>query len=187
MANNKNIIIVVDMQNDFITGSLGSNEAESIIPTVSSIINNEKSKGSRIIFTKDTHYDNYLDTHEGQLLKVPHCIKDTEGWNICSELDTEGDNTFIIEKNSFGYDKWKESGLITDEYNCIILVGLCTDICVISNALILRALYPEKNIIIDIDATAGTDLKNKASALRVAKCCQVDVYPYSYCKGYWKR
>lgn len=161
-------LIVVDMQNDFIDGTLGTNEAQVIVPIVTRIV--DTGKYDKLFFTRDTHDENYFNTLEGKKLPVKHCIKDSHGWQITDKLNI--DDATIIDKQTFGYDGW--SGLL-DNYDEIDIVGLCTDICVISNALTIRAFYPNKQISIIESATAGTTPENKAAALKVAKSCQIDV------------
>ena len=138
-------LIVVDMQVDFISGALGSKDAEAIVPAV---VEKVKSFDGKIIFTRDTHHEYYLNTQEGRKLPVPHCIKDTDGWQICSELRPYGDA--IVDKLTFGS---MELPQIIRNYGgpveSIELCGLCTDICVISNAMILKAAFPETKIIVD--------------------------------------
>lgn len=170
----KKTLIVVDMQNDFIDGALGTKEAQAIVPNVKKKIEEYKARGDEIIFTKDTHYyDSYLYTNEGQHLPVGHCIKDTEGWNISKELDTKCCN--IIDKNTFGYNAWDLHITQEDVDDEIELVGLCTDICVISNALILKATFPEMKITVDASCCAGVTPKSHQAALITMKMCQIDV------------
>lgn len=164
----KKALIVIDMQHDFIDGSLGTNEAKQILPNVKKII--EAKDYDKIFFTRDTHFKNYLQTQEGKNLPVPHCIKDTPGWQIHEDLDTSFST--IIDKVSFGYDKWNNC---LDGIDEVVLVGLCTDICVISNALIIKALYPEMKISIIENATAGVTPQAKEAALMTARSCQIRV------------
>lgn len=164
----KKALIVIDMQHDFIDGALGSEDAKAIVPFVKNLI--DKRDYNKLVFTRDTHFENYMETQEGKHLPVPHCIKDTYGWEIHPELDTT--NATIIDKYSFGYDKWQGHFDGMDE---IILTGLCTDICVISNALILKALYPETNISIVKNATAGVTPATKDAALATAQSCQIQI------------
>ena len=166
----KSLLIVIDCQNDFIDGSLGSPEAEAIVPNVQRIIQMFKDNGDDIIFTRDTHYKNYMNTSEGKNLPVSHCVKNTYGWQISDQLDTEGCR--IIDKNTFGVRDWAYYGL---QYKEIVLVGLCTDICVVSNALILKADYPEIPIVVDANCCAGTTPANHAAALQTMKSCQIIV------------
>lgn len=162
------ILIVVDMQNDFISGSLGSNAAKEIVPKV---LHKIKSFDGRIIFTRDTHSSKYLTTREGRLLPVEHCIKYSNGWQICDELKEFV--TEIVDKTTFGsYDLPKVIGENPDE---IELCGLCTDICVISNAMILKAAYPETDIIIDSSCCAGVTPDSHKTALDAMRAVQIIV------------
>lgn len=164
------ILIVVDMQNDFITGSLGTKEAQAIVPNVKKKIEEYNARGYEIFCTKDTHFEDYLETNEGKNLPIKHCIKYTNGWDISKELNV--DNAMFINKNTFGYSGWRGFSLDNDD---IEIVGLCTDICVISNALILKAAYPEINITVDANCCAGTTPENHKAALTVMKSCQINV------------
>ena len=161
-------LIVVDMQNDFIDGSLGTPEANAIVENVRELV--DSGIYDRIIYTRDTHGTNYLETFEGRHLPVEHCIKDTHGWKISNKLNLS--SAEIIDKPTFGYTKWKDK---LQDCESIDIVGLCTDICVISNALILRAIYPDVEISIIKNATAGTTPSKKQSALDVALSCQINV------------
>ena len=133
------ILIVVDMQNDFIDGALGTQEAVAIVPYVKEVVENFDGK---VFFTRDTHFENYMETQEGKNLPVPHCIKDTEGWQICPVLE-ELRKTEAIDKLTFGSKDLV--GVLKEEENIeeITFVGLCTDICVISNVMVVKAFYPE--------------------------------------------
>lgn len=167
----KNCLLVIDMQNDFITGSLGTKEAEKIVPFVKSRIEKAINTGEDIFFTKDTHYDSYLDTKEGTFLPVKHCIDGTLGHDICDELKPfEKNAKEIFIKNTFGF---KDFPKYLEEYDKITLIGLCTDICVISNALLIKAFYPERNIIVEKNLCAGTTIENHTSALNVMKSCHI--------------
>ena len=161
-------LIVIDMQNDFIDGSLGTKEAVAIVPNVKKKIEEYKVNGDEIIFTRDTHPENYLETSEGKKLPVKHCIKDTYGWQINAELFT--DDAKIIDKPSFGFTGWSAM-----EFEEIEIVGLCTDICVVSNALILKALFPEIKISVDSSCCAGVTPQTHQSALATMKMCQIDI------------
>ena len=161
-------LIVIDMQYDFIDGSLGTNEAQNILPNVKDLI--DKKDYDNLFFTRDTHYKNYLETQEGKKLPVKHCIKNTHGWQIHEILNTDGAE--IIDKESFGFNGWKGK---LDNFDEVVLVGLCTDICVISNALIIKAFYPEIKINIVEDATAGVTPESKAAAIKTAKSCQINI------------
>lgn len=167
----KKCLIVVDMQNDFISGSLGSDEAKKIVPHVKEIIEKAIKDGEDIYFTKDTHYEDYLNTKEGQFLPVKHCIENTSGHDICDELkpyEKNAKNIFI--KNTFGY---KDLPTYLNDYDSITFVGLCTDICVVSNVILTKAFYPEKNIIVKKDCCAGTSVENHNAALSVMKSCHI--------------
>ncbi len=161
-------LIVIDMQNDFINGSLGTEEACAIVDNVKKKIKEYEKNGDEIIFTRDTHYDNYLETFEGKKLPVMHCIKNTDGWQIFDGLITE--NAKIIDKETFGYTGWNKM-----KFEEIEIVGLCTDICVVSNALILRAYFPDMKITVQSDCCAGVTPKTHEAALETMKMCQIDV------------
>lgn len=163
-------LIVVDMQNDFITGALGTPEAQAIVPKVKKKIEEYRERGHKIVFTQDTHFDDYLDTMEGEKLPVAHCIKDTYGWQIADGLYVEGES--VVEKYQFGYPAWDHLLIWHDEME---LVGLCTDICVISNALIMKAMTRIREITVDASCCAGTTPENHRSALQVMKSCQINV------------
>lgn len=171
------ILIVVDMQNDFIDGSLGTPEAQAIIPKVKEKIEEYRKNNYPILFTRDTHYENYLETQEGKNLPIKHCIKETEGWKIKEDLDCL--DCAHVNKESFGWDFW---GITLDPFYTDIkdieeieLVGVCTDICVVSNALILKSQFPETKITVDASCCAGTTVENHKAALKVMKSCQVNV------------
>jgi len=164
----KKLLIVVDMQNDFITGPLGSEQAEKILPAVNAKIEKYRENGSSIIFTRDTHDENYLETQEGRRLPVVHCIEGTDGHEITRELDT-GDS-LIFDKPAFG-----ALDLVNEEYDEIELIGLCTDICVVSNALILKAKYPETRVTVDASCCAGASDEGHKAALLTMKSCQVNI------------
>ena len=166
------VLIVVDMQNDFIDGSLGTLEAQAIVPRVAAKIRQYKQDEEFVVYTLDSHTDDYLDTNEGKHLPIKHCIVGTEGWQLPAEVDYL--YTGHIMKPSFGYDKWRE--FFADKFvEEIELVGLCTDICVVSNALILKAIFPEIKISVDASCCAGTTPENHAAALTVMKSCQIEV------------
>ena len=163
-------LIVIDMQNDFIDGSLGTAEAVAIVENVRAKIRAAAEAGDQIIFTRDTHQENYLETNEGKHLPVVHCIEGTPGWEIREGLYVEGAE--IINKPSFGYTGWQFHDL--EDSDEIELIGLCTDICVVSNALILKALYPEKTISVDPACCAGVTPDSHAAALKTMSMCQIE-------------
>ena len=164
-------LIVVDMQVDFITGSLGSHMAEAIVPGV---VDKVKNFDGRIIFTRDTHFDDYMSTQEGKKLPVMHCVKDTDGWQICSELAPYAEN--VVDKVTFGSVKLPEIiKAYGDNIEEIELCGLCTDICVISNAMILKAAFPEVKITVDGSCCAGVREESHNTALEAMKMVQIEV------------
>lgn len=167
----KKALIVVDMQNDFITGSLANPYAQVIIPNVKKKIEECKARGDKIIFTTDTHFDNYLKTNEGKQLPVKHCIIGTHGWKICDELDDP--TGWHVNKKSFGYIHWDE--WIDDDIESIEIVGTCTSICVVSNALILKATFREVEITVDASCCACVTPESHKHALEVMKMCQINV------------
>ena len=168
----KRLLVVVDMQKDFIDGSLGTKEAQEIVPNVAEKIKEYQNAGDQVVFTFDTHYENYLETQEGKRLPVKHCIKGTEGWELDKALqDFKGE---YFEKPSFGsreLAQWAEKG----DFSSIELVGLCTDICVISNAMLLKAFLPEVPIMVDSLCCAGVTPESHERALEAMKACQIEV------------
>jgi nicotinamidase-related amidase len=165
-------LIVIDMQNDFVDGALGSAEAQAIVPNVVEKVRTWPMEDC-LAFTRDTHYDHYMTTLEGQLLPVPHCIKDTDGWQIIDELLPYAEESDVIDKETFGYEFWANTRL--EECDEIHLCGLCTDICVVSNALALRMFYPDMPIIVDASCCAGVTPEKHLAALEVMKSCQIEV------------
>ncbi len=164
-------LIVVDMQVDFITGSLGSELATAIVPNV---VEKVKNYDGRVIFTRDTHGEDYLQTQEGRKLPVEHCIKNTDGWQICDELKPYADE--VIDKITFGSKELPEViGNYDGEIGEIELCGLCTDICVISNAMILKAAFPEARITVDSKCCAGVTEESHNTALDAMKAVQIEV------------
>lgn len=163
-------LIVVDMQNDFIDGALGTKEAQDIVPNVAKKIKEYKENGYNVIFTRDTHSTNYLETYEGKHLPVVHCVKNTVGWQISDKLDFDIENDVLIDKPTFGWLNWKDF-----DFESVEICGLCTDICVISNALIIRANYPEIDITVDASCCAGVTPETHKAALETMKMCQIEV------------
>ena len=170
----QDILVVVDMQNDFIDGALGTKEAVTIVPKVEEKIRNFK---GTVLFTRDTHETWYLDTQEGKKLPVPHCIRDTEGWQIRRELD-DLRKTEPIDKETFGSTDLAADLVamnIDDEIGSITVVGLCRDICVISNALLAKAALPEVPITVDASCCAGVTPESHENALKAMEMCQIDI------------
>lgn len=165
------VLIVIDMQNDFITGSLGTPEAQAIVPKVKARIDEYVANRNKVIFTRDTHFGGYLQTNEGRHLPIPHCILRSRGWQIPEDIDIpEFDH---IDKFTFGYCDWINYGIYFDDD--IEIVGVCTDICVISNALILKTKFPAAKITVDASCCAGTSVENHKKAIDVMKNCQIDI------------
>lgn len=164
------ILIVVDMQNDFIDGALGTKEAVAIVPYVKSVIENFDGK---VLFTRDTHFANYMDTQEGKNLPVPHCIKDTPGWQIHPDLDALR-KTAPIDKLTFGSSALPQI-LAKENLESITFVGLCTDICVISNVMLVKAFFPEVPVTVDAAGCAGVTPESHKNALAAMKMCQVKI------------
>ena len=164
------ILIVVDMQNDFIDGALGTPEAVKIVPRVKAKIEEYEKNDDPIIFTQDTHFKNYLDTQEGIKLPVPHCITDTYGWEIADGLNDNEHESVL--KTTFSCTFWDTFDF---EERDIEIVGLCTDICVIANALALKMHFPETPIKVDSTCCAGTTPEAHEAALTVMRSCQIEV------------
>lgn len=166
-----NFLVVVDMQNDFITGSLGSSAAEKIVTNVAEKV---KAFDGKTIFTRDTHGEDYLKTQEGKKLPVEHCIKNTEGWEICSRLREYAEN--VVDKVTFGsFDLPEVIKKYDKNPDEIELCGLCTDICVISNAMILKAAFPEAKISVDSKCCAGVSDESHNTALATMKAVQIEI------------
>lgn len=172
----KNILVVVDIQNDFVDGALGTPEAQVIIERAAEKI---KNFDGEIFVTYDTHYENYMETLEGKKLPVPHCIKGTDGWQLNPKIADalDGKNYKTVEKLTFGSvelpDLVKET--IGDQTAEITLIGLCTDICVVSNALLLKANLLDVEIFVDAQCCAGVTPQSHNAALDTMRCCQINV------------
>ena len=173
----KKILLVIDVQNDFVDGALGTKEAQAMLPT---LLEKVRSFDGDVIYTKDTHPENYLETQEGKNLPVPHCIKGTKGWELVPALAElqQKSGSKVYEKPTFGSVMLAHElhqRYTAGEIASIELVGLCTDICVISNALLLKAAMPELPITIDPACCAGVTPEKHAAALEVMKSCQIGV------------
>ena len=171
------VLIVVDMQNDFIDGSLGTKEAEAIVEHVVEAI--DRFEGS-VIATRDTHPESYLSSREGRFLPVEHCIKDSDGWQIRKEVEEalKKKDALIIDKPTFGSEKLVEVLKEMDRkqpIGTVTLLGLCTDICVVSNALLVKAAFPETDIRVLKDCCAGVTPESHEAALTTMKMCQIEV------------
>lgn len=165
------ILVVVDMQNDFIDGALGTPEAVAIVPYVKELV---ESFDGKVYFTRDTHFENYMETQEGANLPVPHCVKGTEGWQIRGELDALR-KTEAIDKLTFGSKELVDVLADEKDVESITFVGLCTDICVISNAMTVKAFFPELPLTVDAKGCAGVTPESHKRALEAMKVCQIKV------------
>lgn len=168
-------LIVIDMQNDFIYGSLGSDLTRGIVLNVVDKIKAENC--GNLIFTQDTHEENYLDTFEGKKLPIRHCISGTEGWNIIEEIEAVIENKthtdkLFLSKRTFGLNEWSRW---LAKYDEVEIIGVCTDICVVSNALAIRTAFPNMKITVDARCCAGTSIEAHNAALITMKSCQIDI------------
>ena len=183
------VLVLVDLQNDFIGGALGTPEAQAIVPRVVEKLKNTNMRETLVLFTKDTHYDNYLDTLEGKMLPVPHCIENTPGWSINKEISNVADYTpgklvcstdkikkSRIYKNTFGSDDLREF-LVEhkDDIEEIEFCGLCTSICVLSNAIMARQTLPNTRILVDASCCACVTPDSHKHALEAMKMCQIEI------------
>ena len=167
-----NLLIVVDMQNDFITGPLGTAEAQAIVPYVEEKIKSALALGDEVVFTKDTHHPAYLESQEGRHLPVAHCMEGTSGWEIHPSLLPYVDKVFV--KQGFGSVELVDY-VKSRSYDRVELIGVCTDICVVTNALMLKGALPELPIRVDANGCAGVTPKSHQAAVDTMKMCQIDV------------
>lgn len=172
----KHLLVVVDIQKDFVDGALGTAEAVAIVENAAKKI---REFDGEIFVTYDTHFENYMETAEGAKLPVPHCIKETEGWELNADIaDALADKKYTaVEKITFGSTELPElvKKAVGDEDFDVTLIGLCTDICVVSNALILKANFPEKEVYVDAACCAGVTVDTHNAALTTMKMCQINV------------
>ena len=167
----RNLLIVVDMQNDFISGTLGSPHAAAIVPNV---VKKVSEYDGKVLFSRDTHGPDYMSTQEGTKLPVVHCTKDTPGWEICDELKPYVQT--VVDKPTFGSTKLPHLlSSCGEEISQIELCGLCTDICVISNAMILKAAFPETKIVVDRNCCAGVTMESHQTALDAMKAVHIQI------------
>lgn len=171
-------LIIVDMQNDFVTGALGTKEAQEIVPALCEKVNSFE---GNVWFTRDTHEENYLETQEGKMLPVRHCIKGSEGWEIVPELRMyqQEHNCPVYDKGQFGSPEL--AAALKKEYDTgnveqVELAGVCTDICVVSNALLLKAYMPELPVTVDASCCAGVTPEKHQAALETMRSCQVVIW-----------
>ncbi len=172
-----NYLIIVDVQKDFVDGALGTKEAQAMLPA---LLQKAETFSGEIIVTLDTHFENYMETAEGKSLPVPHCIKGTEGWRLTPALEemARGKNWKTYEKPTFGSAAMMEDFKTlhaAGRVDSVELVGLCTDICVVSNALLLKAAMPEVPICVDARCCAGVSPETHEAALAVMQCCQIQI------------
>lgn len=172
MNREKKLLVVVDMQRDFLTGALGSKAAQSLLPRVRARIEAAAAAGETVVFTRDTHDYGYMQTQEGRRLPVPHCIRGTEGWDIDPFLPSAGCRVF--DKPTFG--SCALAAYAAEEgFGAIEFVGVCTDMCVLSNAVLCKAFCPEAEISVRADCCAGVTPQRHETALQAMQACQIDV------------
>ncbi len=174
----RKILVAVDLQNDFIDGALGTKEAEAIVPAAAARIREWREDGAEIFATLDTHEENYAETQEGKRLPVAHCIRGTEGWQLNPVIREALGDCILVEKPTFGSIRLPE--LIREKIGdgkgaTIELIGLCTDICVVSNALLLKAAFPEATIRVSSGCCAGVTPEKHKAALETMASCQIDI------------
>lgn len=169
----KKILVVIDMQNDFVSGSLGSEDAKAIVGNVVDKITNWQDD---IACTYDTHLENYLETKEGQMLPVRHCIENTEGWQLDPQVEEalKDKDYKVFRKPTFGSEELAKY-LKENRYDEIHFIGLCTDICVISNVMLTKAALPESEIIVDAKCCAGVSKESHENALSAMKMCHIQI------------
>ena len=170
----KKLLVVVDMQNDFVRGALGTREAQAALPAVKELIARERAAGTAVAFTQDTHGKEYPETQEGRRLPVPHCIKGEEGWQIVPELVPYTKGACVFEKGVFGSVALAEYAR-AGGFEEVVLCGVCTDICVVSNALLIKAYCPETTVCVVASACAGTTQENHNAALATMRSCQIEI------------
>jgi len=165
------VLCIIDMQKDFIDGALGTKEAQAIVSNVAKKLAEARANGDKVIFTRDTHTEDYMNTQEGKNLPVTHCVKGTPGWQVSSALDVAGD--LVIDKPTFGSLALSETIAAMQDVDSVELVGLCTDICVISNAMLIKARMPEMPVSVDASCCAGVTPASHDNALNAMKMCQI--------------
>lgn len=172
------VLVVVDMQNDFVSGALGTPEAMEIVPQVEARVRAGLDRGETVLFTRDTHGPAYLETQEGKNLPVPHCIRGSDGWELIPQLGPLAQGRQVLDKPTFGSAALGEALAEldrTERVETVTFVGLCTDICVISNALLVKAFLPEAEIRVDARCCAGVTPESHRTALAAMKTCQITV------------
>ncbi len=178
------MLIVVDMQRDFVSGALGSAPARAIVPAVAARIRQAREEGTQVVFTLDTHENDYMDTREGRFLPVPHCIQGSEGWALEPEIAAECQRGMLsFEKPTFGSTALMHhvaaaagaKGCVNGKGMTVELCGVCTDICVVSNALLIKAALPEADLVVRGALCAGVTPEKHEAALETMRSCQVQV------------
>lgn len=178
------VLVVVDLQNDFVSGALGTAEAREIVPLAVERVVDGLNRGEEILFTRDTHEADYLNTQEGRKLPVVHCVRGTEGWEIVEQLRAYAVERQVLDKPTFGSQclgallkAWDEDLRKQGKPGVerVTLIGLCTDICVISNAMLIKAFLPETEIVVDAKCCAGVTPESHRNALAAMKVCQIAV------------
>lgn len=171
----RKILLVIDMQNDFINGALGTAEAEAIVDRVAELI--EAYPAQDVVATRDTHTEHYLDTQEGRKLPVTHCVRGTPGWELHPKIAAALKGALILDKPTFGSRELAErlAGMAEQEELDITLVGLCTDICVVSNALLVKAFLPETPVQVIASCCAGVTPESHQAALDTMRMCQIQI------------
>ena len=170
----KELFVVIDMQNDFLTGALKNDDAVSIIGNIRKALDDAIARGATVAFTRDTHTPDYLRTREGRLLPVPHCIVGTDGHKITAELSSYAQNVVIFDKPTFGSVELAEYAAKA-KFDTVTLVGVCTDICVISNAFTLKSVLPEAEITVLADCCAGVTKDSHNTALSAMRAAQINI------------
>ena len=168
-----NVLIVIDMQNDFISGALGTPEAQAIVPRVRARIAQARAAGDTVVFTLDTHTEDYLSTQEGRKLPVPHCIQGTPGWQLEATLDAA--DSPVFKKPGFGSPALIKYLASLPDLKSVVFVGICTDICVITNVMMLKGALPEVSITVDSACCAGVTPQSHEIALNAMRTCQISI------------
>ena len=167
------VLAIIDMQKDFIDGALGTKEAAAIVPAVAARLHQARSSGETVVFTRDTHHADYLTTQEGQKLPVPHCLEGSDGWQIDAALPVM--DAPVFDKPGFGSPALIDYLSHLPELESVEFVGLCTDICVITNAMMLKGALPELSIRVRAACCAGVTPQSHENALAVMKQCQIEI------------
>lgn len=166
-------LVIIDMQKDFIDGALGTKEAVAIVPEVAARLKKARERGETVIFTRDTHHADYLSTQEGQNLPVPHCLEHSDGWQIDAALSVE--DAPVFDKPGFGSVALVEYLSSLPSLESVEFIGLCTDICVISNAIMTKGALPQLPVLVRASCCAGVTPQSHETALRAMQQCQIRI------------